>query len=86
MSDLKDAFDAEHAEAEERYCDAEIYPQTRWDQASYCEDDATVQGDDGGWYCPVHDPARWDDGPDPDQDRDDYRDWWDDSHLDDMGY
>lgn len=34
----------------ERYCIAEIFAETRWDQASYCEND-TVPGTD---YCTRH--------------------------------
>jgi hypothetical protein len=81
MTDTKAVFDAEVAEAEERYCDAQVRGATYIDPAEYCEDEATHEGDDGGWYCDAHQA----DEPDPDRDRDDYRDWWDDSHLDDAG-
>lgn len=61
-------------------CDAEVRHATRIDPAEYCDTDATVKGGNGGWYCPVHDPARWDDF-DPDTGRDIEQDYW----LDDMG-
>jgi len=64
----------------EHVCEAEVRGATYIDQAEYCEDDATVKAADGGWYCPVHDPARWDDY-DPDEGRDMEMDYW----LDDMG-
>jgi hypothetical protein len=70
----------EITEVEAPYCDAEVRGATRWDQAEYCEDEATVKGADGGWYCGVHDPARMDE-IDPDEGRDMERDYW----LDDMG-
>ena len=65
MNNVKAAFDAEIAQAEERYCDAQVRGATYIDPAEYCEDEATHEGDDGGWYCDAHQA----DEPDPDRDR-----------------
>ena len=79
MTDTKAVFDAEIAQAEERYCDAQVRGATYIDPAEYCENEAEAEGDDGGWYCAGHNPANYE--PDPDVERD----YWDDGHLDDMG-
>ncbi len=72
-------FNAEVAEAEERFCEAEVAPQTRFFEAEGCDEPATVQGEDGGWYCEAHDPARGE--PDPDVVRD-APDYWLDNYGD----
>lgn len=73
-------FNAEVAESEERYCEAQTAPQTMFFEAEGCDEVATVQGPDGSWFCRAHDPEN---EPDPDAawDARDEPDYW----LDDMG-
>jgi hypothetical protein len=78
MVSLLKIHNAEVAEAEEQYCVAEVRGATRIDPAEYCENEATVQDDNGEWYCPLHDP---DNEPDFDQRAEDAADWW----LDEVG-
>ena len=77
--DKQEIFEAEVAEAEDRYCEAQTAPQTMFFEAEGCDEPATVQGPDGSWYCRAHDPENGE--PDPDEGRDMERDYW----LDDMG-
>lgn len=56
------------------YCDAEVFPGTYWEQPEYCDDEATVEDDEGHW-CDAH-ADRWE----PEYERDD---WADDSAADD---
>ena len=72
-------FNAEVAEAEEKFCSAEVRGATRIDPAEYCENEATVQDAGGDWFCPLHDP---DNEPDWDQRAEDAADWWLDNHGD----
>ncbi len=49
------------------YCEGLAYAATRWEPAAYCESEAT-QIVDGEPYCDDH--AAWQEGPDPDDERD----------------
>lgn len=79
VKDYVELAEWEDEETDEHVCSAEVRGATRIDPAEYCEDEGTVETPEG-WYCPVHDPARWDE-IDPDEGRDMERDYW----LDDMG-